>query len=189
MTINEEFSLNHEVGLTLRQLRKERELTIEELAQKSEISGITISNIENGRSNPTLNSLWKLAEALDVPLTKLLGYAHSEKEISSLSGSTPYFMSDLESGWVVQPLFQEDNIEVFRVCLKANSTMKQDSQSKESTEVITSMNGKLTLKVADKLYHLEAFDSINFNSGSQHEYINTTDNDLFLNIVVKYRNI
>ena len=189
MTINEEFSLNHEVGLMLRQLRKEKGLTIEELASLSEISGITISNIENGRSNPTLNSLWKLAEALNVPLSKLLGYNHLDKEISSLSSSTPYFANDLESGWVVQPLFQEDNIEVVRICLKANSSMKQRFQSKESTEIITVMNGQFILKVGTQTYELDTFDSINFDAGSEHEYINPTNNDIFLNVVVKYKNI
>jgi transcriptional regulator with XRE-family HTH domain len=181
--------LNHDIAVELRRIRKQQKLTIEELASLSDVSGITISNIENGRSNPTLNSLWKLADTLQVPLTKLLGFSHSEKEVSSVLEDSSYFMNDLEKGWVVQPVFQEENIEVFRVCLKANSSIKRSHQMKHSTEIITVMNGLLELNVGDKSYSLETYDSINFDSGCEHEYINNSNEDVFLNIVVKYNNI
>lgn len=181
--------LNRDIAVELRRIRKQQRLTIEELASLSEVSGITISNIENGRSNPTLNSLWKLADTLQVPLTKLLGYSHSEKEISSVSRESSYFMNDLEKGWVVQPVFQEENIEVFQVCLKANSNIKRNYQMKNSIEIITVMSGFLELIVGDKSYTLGTYDSINFDSGCEHEYINNSNEDVFLNIVVKYNNI
>ena len=181
--------LNHDIAVELRRIRKQKKLTIEELASLSNISGITISNIENGRSNPTLNSLWKLADTLQVPLTKLLGYSHTETEVSSVSEDSSYFMNDLEKGWVVQPVFQEGNIEVFRICLKANSSINRSHQMKDSTEIITVMNGSLKLNVGDKHYNLSTYDSINFDSGTEHEYINNSNDDVFLNIVVKYNNI
>lgn len=176
-----------QVGKQIRNLRKEQQLTIEQLAQKSEVSGITISNIENGRSNPTLNILWKLTEALNVPLTTILGYSSETKTITKSANSC--FSNDLEKGWLVQPIFQEDNVDMFRVCIKAHSRKKQEHQSKDSTEIITVMNGHLTLVVGDKTYKLETFDSINFNAGASHEYINDTDEDLYINVVVKYKNI
>ena len=189
MSKKENMPLNKEIGTTLRVIRKQQQLTIEELAKQSDVSGITISNIENGRSNPTLNSLWRLAEALQVPLTKLLGYAHIEKEISTLAEAKPYFTNDLTEGWLVQPVFQEDNIEIYRVCLKANSIVSRNHQVRDSQEIITVMSGSLELKVGDKLYHLDTYDSINFDSGSPHEYINPSNEDVVLNVVVKYKNI
>ncbi|MEG0284579.1 MULTISPECIES: XRE family transcriptional regulator [Vagococcus] len=180
---------NDEIGIKLRQIRKEKKLTIEELAKLSDVSGITISNIENGRSNPTLNSLWRLADSLNVPLTKLLGYSHTEKEISSLEEAPPYFTNDLKEGWLVQPIFQEDDIEIFRVCLKGESATKRSHQVRDSKEIITVMSGELELRVGDKSYHLKAYDSINFDSGNTHEYINHSSQDLLLNVVVKYKNI
>lgn len=187
MTINENNSLINNVGQDLRQLRKENNLTIDQLASLSQVSGITISNIENGKSNPTLNSLWKLSEALNVPLTKVLGFSTTNTTISKFSES--YFINDLENGWVVQPIFQDENIEVFRVCLKANSSNQVINQTKGSIEIITVMKGELKLKVKNQLYDLSTYDSINFDSGTLHEYINETNEDLFLNIVVKYQNI
>lgn len=187
MTDKENSSLIQNVGIDLRNLRKERNLTIDQLAQESGVSAITISNIENGRSNPTLNSLWKLSEALSVPLTKILGYATKPTIISSYSES--YFINDLNNGWVVQPIFQEENIEVFRVSLKGKCANKVINQTKGSIEIITVMKGDLILKVGEQQYHLSTFDSINFDSGMAHEYINPSEEDLFLNIVVKYRSI
>ena len=51
------------------------------------------------------------------------------------------------------------------------------------------MSGELELRVGDKSYHLKAYDSINFDSGNTHEYINHSSQDLLLNVVVKYKNI
>lgn len=189
MPMRKKNPLNDEIGIKLRQIRKQQKLTIEELAKLSDVSGITISNIENGRSNPTLNSLWRLADSLNVPLTKLLGFSHTEKEISTLEASPPYFSSDLEEGWLVQPIFQEDNIEIFRVCLKANSVAKRAHQVRNSKEIITVMSGELELRVGEKNYLLKTYDSISFDSSNTHEYINHNSEDLFLNVVVKYKNI
>lgn len=178
--------LSDQVGNELRLIRKKEQLTIEELASLSGVSAITISNIENGRSNPTLNSLWKLANSLQIPLSKLLGFSQNETTISSANEKAPSFINDLENGWVVQPVFQEDNVEVYRVCLKGKSHIKRTYQTQNSTEIVTVMTGELELVVGTKHYTLNTYDSINFDSSLSHEYINNSTNDIYLTIVVKY---
>ncbi|MGX7013982.1 helix-turn-helix domain-containing protein [Vagococcus silagei] len=184
MVMNDDLTLINQMGKNLRDLRKNKGLTMEQLANLSGVSGITISNLENGRSNPTINVLWKLAEALDITLTQLVGYAQPTTEVSKLE--TTHFISDLATGWLIQPVFQEDKIDVFRVCLKAKATHQERHQSKNTTEVITVMKGSLLLKVGNQTYRLDEYDSINFDSGLAHDYINDTNEDILLNIVVKY---
>jgi transcriptional regulator with XRE-family HTH domain len=57
----------------LRDYRERKRLTQKELAQLCSITQTTVSEIENGKANPTLDVLVKLAEALQVPIVGLLG--------------------------------------------------------------------------------------------------------------------
>lgn len=55
-------------GLKLRQLRKLKMLSQEELAHRANKSVEAISNIERGVSFPSVETLLSLGEALDIPL-------------------------------------------------------------------------------------------------------------------------
>ena len=53
-------------------LRQQRGLTQEELAFEAEIDLTYMGGIERGRRNPSLLVMARIAEALSVPLTKLV---------------------------------------------------------------------------------------------------------------------
>ncbi len=69
-------------GKHIRSLRRVRDMTQEQLAERAGMSLQNIGEIERGRGNPTLVSLEKLAAALGVELTTLfdLGEAGLTKE-------------------------------------------------------------------------------------------------------------
>lgn len=54
------------IGTTLRRLRKQKGFTLRKFAKLSGLSHSFISDIENGRCNPSIESLQKIANALDV---------------------------------------------------------------------------------------------------------------------------
>lgn len=56
---------------TLRELRKERKLTQDDLAKALGVSRQTINAIENDKYNPTLELALKLARFIDIPVEKL----------------------------------------------------------------------------------------------------------------------
>jgi XRE family transcriptional regulator, fatty acid utilization regulator len=60
------------VGRRLRHLRRERRLTLAALATRVGTATSTLSLVENGRREPKLSLLHRLAEALDVPVEELL---------------------------------------------------------------------------------------------------------------------
>ena len=55
----------------LRELRKERKLTQDDLAKALGVSRQTINAIENDKYNPTLELALKLARFIDIPVGKL----------------------------------------------------------------------------------------------------------------------
>jgi transcriptional regulator with XRE-family HTH domain len=61
------------IGENLRQARTRRLLTQDELAEKAGVSQSTIANIERNNAEPQFRTIRKLAKALDVDPTELLG--------------------------------------------------------------------------------------------------------------------
>ncbi len=61
------------IGEKLREARTRRLLTQEELAEKAGISAATVVNIERNNQEPHFRTIRKLAKALDVDPTTLLG--------------------------------------------------------------------------------------------------------------------
>lgn len=64
--------LRARVGSRLREWRQRRGLTQEQLAERSGLSYKFIGEIERGTGNPTVETLGRLAAALDVDLSELL---------------------------------------------------------------------------------------------------------------------
>lgn len=64
------------LGIRIQGLRKQKQLTQEQLAEKMNSSVHYISSLERGIGNPTLNLFLKLANALDVGLWELFVFEH-----------------------------------------------------------------------------------------------------------------
>ena len=64
--------LDSVIGKKLKQRRSELNLSLRALAEQAELSAVFLSQIERGKSNPSLNSLQKIAFALKVPLNYFL---------------------------------------------------------------------------------------------------------------------
>ena len=60
------------LGKRIKSLRKEKNLTQEELAHESGISVLHLIKIENGKSNPTFETLVKLSKGFDISLSELV---------------------------------------------------------------------------------------------------------------------
>ncbi|MFZ7120701.1 MAG: helix-turn-helix domain-containing protein [Eubacteriaceae bacterium] len=76
----------YRIGIMLKKIRKSRSLTLKMLAEKSGLSISYISDIERNRANPSLERLNDLSQALDIPISVLLGenldYQTSQKSLT-----------------------------------------------------------------------------------------------------------
>ena len=61
------------IGAKLKEVRTKRLLTQDELSDKAGVSQSTIANIERDNREPHFHTIRKLAKALDVDPTELLG--------------------------------------------------------------------------------------------------------------------
>ncbi|HID8314130.1 XRE family transcriptional regulator [Pseudomonas mosselii] len=72
------------IGLLAASIKRERErlgLSISELAKRAGIAKSTLSQLEAGVGNPSLETLWALAMALDVQVTRLIAQPRSRVQV------------------------------------------------------------------------------------------------------------
>jgi len=62
------------IGQNIRSLRTQYKITLEELAESANINASFMGNIERGQRKPTLYTLEKVANALNVNLADIIGY-------------------------------------------------------------------------------------------------------------------
>ena len=60
------------IGARIRALRQSKGLTQQTLADECDMEKPNLSRIENGNTNPTIKSLWKISNALGVRLKDLV---------------------------------------------------------------------------------------------------------------------
>lgn len=64
-----------QLGAAIRNLREDRDLSIEALAAEADLHAVSVTRIEGGKQNPTWLALANLATALDVELVELVRLA------------------------------------------------------------------------------------------------------------------
>ena len=63
----------NQMGKRIQALRKKLNLSRQQLAERSDVSRECIQKLEAGGYDPTVGTLQRLAKALGVPVTELLG--------------------------------------------------------------------------------------------------------------------
>src|SRR3954467_6617509 len=95
--------LSGQLGKTIQRLRKAYNLSLSELAEQSGVAKSIISQIERNETNPTLATIWRLSQALDVSIEGVLATSDDEPFVERSSrADTPILVS--EDGKVRLPI-------------------------------------------------------------------------------------
>ena len=88
-------ALSGQLGKTIQRLRKAYNLSLSELAEQSGVAKSIISQIERNETNPTLATIWRLSQALDVSIERVLAANDEEPFIEKASrADTPILVSE-----------------------------------------------------------------------------------------------
>lgn len=82
------------IGSFLRELRTEKSLTQEQLAEKLNVSGRTVSRWENGNNMPDLSIIVELADFYDIDIRELLNGERKSEEMNEDLKETTLKMAD-----------------------------------------------------------------------------------------------
>lgn len=174
------------VGNELRKIRTQREFTLDELADRTGVSKLTLGKIERGETNPTLGVMWKITTGLNIPLTKLVSV---EPSVAVSKCGEGFSLKGPDEAWKVEFIFQnqiDSTIEMYRAFLSPLATYYPEPHHKGLIEVATVMEGRIEMKIEEELYELKQFDSIKFEGSHVHSYKNLEERPAVLHLLLKY---
>jgi transcriptional regulator with XRE-family HTH domain len=176
------------VGANLRRLRTHRELSLEELAKISGVSRSMLGQIELGQSAPTINVLWKIAQALDEPFSVLLADARPSGPRVIRANDRPTLTSR-DGNFVSRPLFTFETrrkAEAYELHLSPGGVRHAEGHAPGTNESLTVSHGSLELVIDGVTHHLEVGDVIIFDADTPHSYRNRGRAEAVLFLVMNY---
>jgi transcriptional regulator with XRE-family HTH domain len=170
---------NFSVGSKIKGIRETKNLSVEEIAERSGLSIDQISSIENGQTLPSLGPLIKIARALGVRLGTFMDdnddlgpivcrAADREKD-SSISFSND--ATDARKHMEYHPLAQQKagrHMEPFVIDINPEDNPDFQLSAHEGEEFIYVMQGEVEIVYGKVTYHLEEGDSIFYDSIVKH---------------------
>jgi transcriptional regulator with XRE-family HTH domain len=176
------------VGQNLRRLRSERRLSLEELAGRSGVSRSMLSQIELGRSAPTINVLFKIAKALDQPFSTLLAEVPTGPRI--VRAAQIQTISSRGGQFVSRALFSFDSRrkgEAYELHLQPGGVRHAEAHAPGTSESLSISRGALDLTLGVAEHHLATGDAIVFDADVAHVYRNRGRAELVIFLVMTYR--
>lgn len=156
-------------------MRREKGLTLEELAGRSGVSRAMLSKVERGEKNPTLVVAAKLAEGLGVPLSRLLG-VEERREVVVVRRERRPVMRDPETGFerqLLSPNFGGRGVEFVRNVVPEGSGSGEFPPHRRGVEeYVVVEGGWLRAVLAGEEYVLEEGDSLYFEADVAHRFDN-----------------
>ena len=176
------------LGSNLRRHRLRLGLTLDALAHTSGVSRAMLGQIELGKSAPTINVLWKIARALDIPFARLL-----EEE----AGGATVVMRRRDSRLIVNqdgsfasrllvPTRALKRVEFYELTLKAGAVEQAEPHAFGTIESLVLSRGIVEIDVNEERHLLAPGDSIVFAANAPHAYRNPGETDAVLYLVMTY---
>ncbi len=179
-----------QLGGRVRQLRRRRGLTLEELAGLSGVSRAMISKLERGEKNPTLVVMAKLAEGLGVTLSQVAGI-EERREVVVVPRERRMVMRDPETGFerqLLSPNLVGRGVEFIRNEIPEGSTSGEFPPHRRGVEEhIVVERGSLRATVGGEEYLLGEGDALYFEADVTHRFDNAGEGECSYYLVISSR--
>lgn len=167
------------IAHNLRSLRFTRHWNSAELANKASVAKATVSQLERGLANPTLETLWALAQALEVPFSALLEPGRAPLPVSAA-------VSDSHSSTALIAVYGQDPVtEVYRMEIRQGGRRDAVAHPAGVSEVVVALEGWAEVGTARSRHMLKRGDSTVFPADEDHFYT-SVDGSCVLAVFVFY---
>lgn len=176
------------VGANFKRLRTERGWSLDIVAGMTGVGRQTLGQIENGRTVPSLGTLWKIARAFEVPFSVLLAQPTTQAtRIFRRANAKPIVDSD--GRFTSRALFSPDEtgaLEFYELFLAARSREEAEPHAPGTREHLLVTQGRLTLELGAESFELGKGDAIAFTADVKHAYVNPANEECWMSLVMTY---
>ncbi|MFF4398780.1 helix-turn-helix domain-containing protein [Streptomyces sp. NPDC001480] len=168
------------VGAQIRRRREQRGMSGSELARRAGLSKATLSQLEAGRGNPTIETLDALAIALRIPLTDLLT---RDTEPGPVFVPGTELAGDEVGRELLRRISSGHSLEIWRLRMPARTELAGVPHATGTVEHLLVATGRLTAGPTDSPRLLTAGDLLAFAGDAPHIY-RTDDEPADVTVVI-----
>lgn len=173
MAAYEQEAVSVDVGGRLRELRQERGMSMRALARASGLSANALSMIERGRTSPSVSTLYKLADAMGVPITAFFRQEPPRQDIVFRKADERTRMPFMRGLW--EGLGGEafvGRVEPFMLTLESGASSGPFGIVHTGHEFVLCLRGQLEYQVESQRFVMDAGDSLLFAAQLKHRWRN-----------------
>jgi transcriptional regulator with XRE-family HTH domain len=163
--------LSGQLGKTIQRLRKAYNLSLSELAEQSGVAKSIISQIERNETNPTLATIWRLSQALDVSIERVLATSDEEPFIEKSSrADTPILVSDDGKmrlaiiGWIKTVEW----LQWYDVHAEPGAILDSEAHQRGSVECLSVLEGEFAVEVAGVVQRAKTGETLRYRCDRPH---------------------
>ena len=164
-------ALSGQLGKTVQRLRKAYNLSLSELSEQSGVAKSIISQIERNETNPTLATIWRLAQALDVSIDRVLQGADDEPFLEKSSrGDTPLLVSDDGKcrlsiiGWIKTVEW----LQCYEFAAEPGGALESEAHQRGAVECLSVMEGELQVEVGGETENVRVGETLRYRADRPH---------------------
>jgi len=175
------------VGQTINRLRKEKQLTLDQLAAVCGVSKSMLSQIERDETNPTLATIWRLAEALGESIDDLVRGNDDHHSLTVARGSSVPVLHDEDGHYsltVLGPASLVNDMEWYELNIKAGGQLISSPHTQRTTEHLTVLRGVLDVTAGNETETVNSGETARYAADQPHEIRNPTKEDARALLVV-----
>ncbi|MDR1453979.1 MAG: XRE family transcriptional regulator [Candidatus Margulisbacteria bacterium] len=168
-----------ELGRKIRETREQKGLTLRKLAKDIGVSPSFISQVEQGKASPSVDSLTQIAKNLGVSSSYLLG--EDDLGIGLLTSATSsiknrFALEKLNSVQVKRLLPDNinNNIEPALLVLEPGAGSEEITGQNSGEEFLLLLDGQLDIKVNENIYTIPNGQTFYFPANSVYSFKNNT---------------
>ncbi|WP_333583277.1 XRE family transcriptional regulator [Methanococcus maripaludis] len=178
---------SHVISKNLKKIRNENGLSLDAVSKLTGVSKGMLGQIEREEVNPTITTILKIANGLNISFTSLLSEKEADVKTVELKKVSPIY--DDTQKWRSYPLFTfEDSrpFEIYHVEADSGMVMSSEGHIKNSEETITVYEGELTLSIEENTYTIPKGNSIRFKADVPHKYENNGSEMTKMHMIIYY---
>jgi transcriptional regulator with XRE-family HTH domain len=163
-----------DLGNRIRLVRKQRAFTLKDLERVSGFSATHISEIERGKTSPTIGALVKIAKALG----KETSYFLEEEQLSEIAVVRRNERQTLPEeavkvhGEYLTPGIPGGRLNAYLIYLEPGELKDVSYPAHSGEEGIYVVSGLIEVAVGDRVFRLETGDSVHYPANCQHGFRN-----------------
>jgi transcriptional regulator with XRE-family HTH domain len=173
----------------VRELRKRRGWTLEEMSAACGVSRSMLSEIERQRANPTLAVAYRIAQVFGMSLGDLVEAPASTPKVEVIRADdrTFHYRSDAHCQIrTLSPLHLEKSVEYYEIVLRPGGALRSAAHFAGARELITVQQGKTRVTSGGDAADLARGDSAHYPADVPHSIENLSPDDAVLFLVVTY---